>query len=60
MRHQGFLDAGVTTDKKLDDAKKTVEFFLVVETGPAYTVRKADRERPGAGWRSGDPQNVER
>ncbi len=37
IRHQGFLDARVTTDRKLDDAKKTVEFFLVVETGPEYT-----------------------
>jgi outer membrane translocation and assembly module TamA len=37
MRHQGFLDARVTTDKKIDDAKKTVEFALVVDAGPAYT-----------------------
>jgi len=40
MRHQGFLDARVTTDKKMDDAKKTVEFFLVVDAGPAYTFGK--------------------
>jgi outer membrane protein insertion porin family len=40
MRHQGFLDARVTTDKKIDDAKKTVEFFLVVNGGPAYTFGK--------------------
>jgi outer membrane protein insertion porin family len=40
MRHQGYLDARVTTDRKLDDVKKTVEFFLVVETGPAYTFGK--------------------
>jgi len=40
MRHQGFLDARVTTDKKMDDAKKTVEFFLVVDAGPEYTFGK--------------------
>ena len=40
MRHQGFLDARVTTDKKRDDVKKTVEFFLVVEAGPVYKFGK--------------------
>jgi outer membrane protein assembly factor BamA len=40
LRHQGFLDARVTTDKKMDDDKKTVEFFLVVNGGPAYTFGK--------------------
>ena len=40
MRHQGFLNARVTTDKKIDDAKKTVEFFLVVDGGPAFTFGK--------------------
>ncbi|HEX4277337.1 MAG TPA: POTRA domain-containing protein [Bryobacteraceae bacterium] len=40
MRHQGYLDARVTTDKQVDEAKKTVAFFLVVETGPAYTFGK--------------------
>jgi outer membrane protein insertion porin family len=40
MRHQGFLDARVTTDKKIDDDKKTVEFALVVDAGPAYTFGK--------------------
>jgi outer membrane protein insertion porin family len=40
MRHQGFLDARVTTDKKIDEEKKTVEFALVVDAGPAYTFGK--------------------
>jgi outer membrane protein insertion porin family len=40
MRHQGYLDARVTTDKKVDETNKTVEFFLVVDTGPAYTFGK--------------------
>jgi outer membrane protein insertion porin family len=47
MRHQGYLDARVTTDKKLDEEKKTVEFFLVVETGPAYTFGKLTVEGLG-------------
>ena len=37
MRHQGYLDAEVTTEKNLDDQKKTVEFYLVVGAGPLYT-----------------------
>jgi outer membrane protein assembly factor BamA len=40
MRKRGYLDARVTTDKKVDDAQKTVAFFLVVETGPEYTFGK--------------------
>ena len=40
MRHQGFLEARVTTDKKIDDDKKTVEFALVVDAGPAFTFGK--------------------
>jgi outer membrane protein insertion porin family len=40
MRHQGFLDALVTTDSKRDDAQKTVEFIIVVEQGPEYKFGK--------------------
>ena len=40
MRHQGYLDARVTSEKKVDDEKKTVEFFLVVDTGELYTFGK--------------------
>ena len=40
MRHQGYLDAMVTTDRKLDDVKKTAEFFLVVDPGPQYKFGK--------------------
>lgn len=36
MRHQGFLDAKVTSEKKVDDANKTVEFFLLVDAGEEY------------------------
>jgi outer membrane protein assembly factor BamA len=37
MRQQGYLDCQVSTDSKRDDEKKTVEFFVVVDTGPEYT-----------------------
>jgi outer membrane protein insertion porin family len=47
MRHQGYIEAEVTTDRKLDEAKKTVEFFLVVETGPEYTFGKLTVEGLG-------------
>jgi outer membrane protein insertion porin family len=36
MRHQGYLDAKVTTDKKVDDQNQSVEFFLLVDAGDAY------------------------
>ncbi len=36
LKHQGFLDAEVGTDRKVDDEKKTAEFFLVVDAGPQY------------------------
>jgi outer membrane protein assembly factor BamA len=37
LRHSGYLDADVTTEKNIDDQKKTVEFYLVVGAGPLYT-----------------------
>lgn len=40
MRHQGWLDVRVNTERKLDEVKKTAEFFLVVDPGPAYTFGK--------------------
>ncbi len=40
MRHQGYLDAEVTTENKRDDEKKTVEFTIVVEAGPVYKMGK--------------------
>jgi outer membrane protein insertion porin family len=40
LRKQGFLDARVTTDKSIDEAAKTVAFFIVVDMGSAYTFGK--------------------
>ncbi len=40
LRKQGFLDARATTDKSIDDAAKTVAFFIVVDAGPTYTFGK--------------------
>lgn len=37
LHHQGFLDANVSTDKTVDEAAKSVAFFIVVNAGPAYT-----------------------
>ena len=37
MKHRGFLDAEVTTQRKLDEAAKSVEVWIVVETGPEFT-----------------------
>ena len=40
LHHDGYLDADVTVDKKIYDADKTVEAFIVVKEGPRYTFRK--------------------
>lgn len=40
MKHRGFLLAEVTTERRLDDAKKTVDVWIVIETGPEYTFGK--------------------
>jgi outer membrane protein insertion porin family len=37
MQHLGYLHAEVNTERKVDDTKKSVEVFLVVEPGPRYT-----------------------
>jgi outer membrane protein assembly factor BamA len=37
LRQDGYLDCRVSTDSKRNDEKKTVEFFIVVDTGPEYT-----------------------
>lgn len=36
LRHRGFLDAGVSTDWKRDDDKKTAGFFIHLEQGEEY------------------------
>jgi len=40
LHRQGFLDARVTTDKTVDEAAKSVAFFIVVDSGAAYTFGK--------------------
>ncbi len=40
MRHRGFLLADVTIDRKLDEGKRTVDVWIVIETGPEYTFGK--------------------
>jgi outer membrane protein assembly factor BamA len=37
MKQEGYLDCRTSTESKADDEKKTVEFFIVVNTGPQYT-----------------------
>ena len=37
MKHEGFLDAEVSTDRKVDDQNLTAEFFIVIDAGPQYT-----------------------
>ncbi len=36
LRHEGYLKAATRAERRLDDAKKTVDLVLVVEPGPQY------------------------
>jgi outer membrane protein assembly factor BamA len=40
VRHAGFLDAKVTSDRKIDDEKKAVNVAVHVDAGPQYTMGK--------------------
>ena len=42
LRHEGYLDADVLTDRDINDEKKTVDVFLVPQQGPQYTFGKLD------------------
>jgi outer membrane protein assembly factor BamA len=40
VRRAGYLDAKVTSDRVIDDAKKTVDIGIHVDAGPQYTMGK--------------------
>ena len=40
VRHDGYLDAAVTQDRKEDEAKKIVDLTIRLEPGPLYTMGK--------------------
>ena len=40
MRRAGYLDAKVTSDRGIDDAKKTVDVAVQIDAGPQYTTGK--------------------
>ena len=40
LRSRGYLDAVVSTEKDLNEEKKTAELFIVVDQGPQYTFGK--------------------
>ncbi len=40
VRHAGYLQAKVTTDRHIDDAKKTVDVALHIDAGPQFTMGK--------------------
>jgi len=40
VRHAGYLDAKVTSDRKIDDEKKTVNVAVHVDAGTLYTMGK--------------------
>ena len=42
VRRAGYLDARVSPDRKIDDAKKIVDVALRVEAGPLYTMGKVE------------------
>jgi outer membrane protein insertion porin family len=40
VRHAGYLDVKVTTDRKIDDAAKKVDVIVLVSPGPQFTMGK--------------------
>lgn len=42
LRRDGYLDAKVTSDRKIDDAKKTADVTVMVDAGPQYTMGKLE------------------
>ncbi len=42
LRHEGYLDAECSTDRDINDEKKTVDVFLVPQKGPQYTFGKLE------------------
>jgi len=40
VRHAGYLDTKVTSDRKLDDEKKTVDIVVHIDPGAQYTMGK--------------------
>src|SRR5579875_2302602 len=42
LRQDGYLDVEVTTDRTIDDAKKTVNVYFIPAPGPQYLMGKLD------------------
>jgi outer membrane protein assembly factor BamA len=40
LRRAGYMEAAVTPERRIDDAKKTVDLALRVEAGPRFTMGK--------------------
>jgi outer membrane protein assembly factor BamA len=40
VRHAGYLDSKVTTERRIDDAKKSVDVVVKIEPGALYTMGK--------------------
>jgi outer membrane protein assembly factor BamA len=40
VRHAGYLDVKVSSDRKIDDEKKTVDIVVRVDAGPQYSMGK--------------------
>ncbi len=42
LRHEGYLDAEVSTDRDINDEKRIVDVFLIPQQGPQYTFGKLE------------------
>jgi outer membrane protein insertion porin family len=40
VRHAGYMDAKVTSERKIDDVKKVVDVAVSIDAGPQYTMGK--------------------
>ena len=53
LRRKGYIEAKTSSDRKLDDEKKTVELIVTADPGPQFTMGKLTIE--GLGRRDGAP-----
>jgi len=44
LLHDGYLDAKVASDRKIDDVRKTVDVAVKVDAGPQYTMGKLEMQ----------------
>ena len=59
IRREGYMEARVLVDRKLDDEKKMAHISVRVDPGPAVHDGEAQDRGPRHSWRGGDRADLE-